>query len=39
MGIVTIFIKIGIVMLSYQLLEFWCYSYEHWNSDLILRNI
>ena len=36
MGIAAIFIEIGILILSFQLWEFWCYFYEHWNSDLIL---
>ena len=40
MGIVAFFFtKIGILFLSFQLLEFWFYFHKHWNSDIILRNI
>ena len=28
----------GILILSFQTLEFWPFFYKHWNSDLILTN-
>ena len=35
----AIFINIGILILSFEISEFWCYFYNHWNSNLILSNI
>ena len=32
------FMNIGILILSFQLLEFW-FFYKHYNSDLILQNV
>ena len=38
-GICGQIIKIGIRILFFQLFEFRCCFYKHWNSDLILQNI